>query len=115
MNGVAADEVVDHRRSERQAARIFAVANMAGFDVLDACFDAKLAYYLIRPSQIDPTVKLLVGLPNHPSYPSGHSCLTAAYGAVLAAAFPTEVARVQGLVRRPVCPACMAGCTPVRL
>ena len=82
--------IVAHHSSEREAARVLAVANMAGFDVLNACFDAKFAYYLIRPSQADPLINLPVGLPNHPSYPSGHSCITSAYATVLASAFPDE-------------------------
>jgi hypothetical protein len=98
MNGIAAEMAVAHHTSERETARVFAVANMAGFDVLNACFDAKLAYYLIRPTQADPFIKLPVGLPNHPSYPSGHSCITAAYATVLAAAFPDERSRLDAMV-----------------
>jgi membrane-associated phospholipid phosphatase len=37
-------------------------------------------------------------MPNHPSYPSGHSCLTGAFMAVLADAFPSERARLDGIV-----------------
>jgi membrane-associated phospholipid phosphatase len=98
LNGVAAEMIVAHHNSEREAARVFALANMAGFDVLNACFDAKFAYYLIRPSQADPNIKLPIGLPNHPSYTSGHSCITAAYTTVLAAAFPEESERLQAMV-----------------
>ena len=98
MNQVASEMIVDHRRTEREAAHVLATANMAGFDVLDACFDAKLAYFLIRPSQVDPLIKLPVGLPNHPSYPSGHSCITSAYATVLMDAFPEESDRLQALV-----------------
>ena len=98
LNGVAAEMIVAHHNSEREAARVFALANMAGFDVLNACFDAKFAYYLIRPSQADPNIKLPIGLPNHPSYTSGHSCITAAYATVLAAAFPEESERLQAMV-----------------
>jgi membrane-associated phospholipid phosphatase len=98
MNGIAAEMAVAHHSSEREAARVFAVANMAGFDVLNACFDAKLAYYLIRPTQADPMINLPLGLPNHPSYPSGHSCITAAYATVLAAAFPDERSRLDAMV-----------------
>ena len=98
MNEVASEMIVDHRRSEREGARILAVANMAGFDVLDACFDAKFAYYLIRPSQVDPLIKLPVGLPNHPSYPSGHSCITSAFATVLMTEFPQERDRLQAMV-----------------
>ena len=98
LNGVASEMIVAHHKSEREAARVFALANMAGFDVLNACFDAKLAYYLIRPSQADPAIKLPIGLPNHPSYPSGHSCITSAYATVLASVFPDESDRLQAMV-----------------
>jgi len=98
MNSVATEMIVAHHRSEREAARILALANMAGFDVANACFDAKFAYYLIRPSQVDPLINLPIGLPNHPSYPSGHSCITSAYATVLAHEFPVETERVQAMV-----------------
>ena len=98
LNGVASEMIVAHHKSEREAARVFALANMAGFDVLNACFDAKLAYYLIRPSQADPAIKLPIGLPNHPSYPSGHSCITSAYATVLASVFPDESDGLQAMV-----------------
>lgn len=97
MNGVAAELIVAHRRTERAAARILALANMAGFDATSACFDAKLAYYSIRPAQADSQIKLPVGLPNHPSYPSGHSCVTGAYATVLAAEFPQEGGRLRAM------------------
>lgn len=98
MNGVAAEMLVNRQRSDRDAAHLLALANMAGFDVANACFDAKLAYYFIRPSQADPLIKLPIGLPNHPSYPSGHSCFTAAYATVIASVFPEESARLTAMV-----------------
>jgi membrane-associated phospholipid phosphatase len=98
MNAIASEMIVSHHNSEREAARVLALANMAGFDVLNACFDAKLAYYFIRPSQADPLINLPIGLPNHPSYPSGHSCITAAYATVLASVFPDESGRLEGMV-----------------
>lgn len=98
LNGVASEMIVAHHNSEREAARVFALANMAGFDVLNACFDAKFAYYLIRPSQADPMIKLPIGLPNHPSYTSGHSCITSAYATVLASEFPDESLRLEAMV-----------------
>ena len=98
MNGVAADLLVQRSRSDREAARLLALANMAGFDVLNACFDAKFAYYFIRPSQADPQIKLPIGLPNHPSYPSGHSCITAAYATVIASAFPEQSDRLIAMI-----------------
>ena len=98
MNEIASEMIVSHRNSEREAARVLALANMADFDVLNACFDAKFAYYLIRPSQADPLIKLPIGLPNHPSYPSGHSCVTSAFATVLASVFPDESDRLHGMV-----------------
>jgi membrane-associated phospholipid phosphatase len=98
MNAIASEMILSHHSSEREAARVLALANMAGFDVLNACFDAKLAYYFIRPSQADPLINLPLGLPNHPSYPSGHSCITAAYATVLASMFPDERSRLEGMV-----------------
>ena len=98
MNSVAAEMIVQHHNSEREAARVLSLANMAAFDVLNACFDAKFAYYLIRPSQADAQIHLPIGLPNHPSYPSGHSCITSSYATILISAFPDERQRLLAMV-----------------
>ncbi|HZN96684.1 MAG TPA: phosphatase PAP2 family protein [Gemmatimonadales bacterium] len=90
QNEIATDLIVSHRRSEREAARILALANIAGFDALIGCWDAKFTYWYIRPWQVDPSIGLPIGAPNHPSYPSGHSCVTAAYSEILGQAFPDE-------------------------
>jgi hypothetical protein len=98
MNRRASEMIVSHRRTERDAARTLALMNIAGFDVSNACWDAKFAFYLIRPSQADPLLTLRVGLPNHPAYPSGHSCFTAAYATVLASEFPNETSVLDAIV-----------------
>jgi membrane-associated phospholipid phosphatase len=90
QNEIATDMIVSHRRSEREAAHILALANMAGFDALIGCWDSKFAYWYIRPWQVDASINFPIGKPNHPSYPSGHSCVTAAYSTVLGQAFPDE-------------------------
>lgn len=95
LNLIADDQIEAHRRTEREAARILAYANAAAFDAQIACFDAKFAYWFIRPSQADPAITLPIGLPNHPSYPSGHSCITTALTTVLAAALPSERDRLE--------------------
>jgi membrane-associated phospholipid phosphatase len=71
---------------------------MAGFDASIGCFDAKFAYWLVRPSTVDPAITLAVPLPNHPSYISGHSCNTASYAAVFADAFPSERGQLDAMV-----------------
>ena len=55
-----------------------------------ACWDSKYHYLVIRPWQADPTIAALVGYPNHPSYPSGHSCFSSASAEVLSFFFPAE-------------------------
>jgi membrane-associated phospholipid phosphatase len=94
-----ADEVIRaHRRTEREAARILAYANAAAFDAQIACWDSKLVYWYIRPSQADPAITLPIGLPNHPSYPSAHSCITGAIMSVLIDAFPSEREQLEGYI-----------------
>ena len=97
MNQLADEMIVAHRNAEREAARVFALANMAGFDGLNACFDAKFAYYLIRPWELDNSIPTRVGRPNHPAYPSGHSCITSAYASALASLFPSERSRLEAM------------------
>ena len=98
MNEIAAELVVAYNRSEREAARILALANMAGFDAMIGCWDAKFAYWLIRPWDADPGITTPIGKPNHPSYLSGHSCNTSSFATVLADAFPSERERLDGIV-----------------
>ena len=98
LNLVADDLIREHRSPELEAARILALANAAAFDAQIACWDAKFAYWLVRPSQADPAITMPIALPNHPSYPSGHSCITAAVMGVLASAFPQDRARLDAMV-----------------
>ncbi len=69
--------------------------NVAASDAIIACFDAKYHYWSIRPSQADTTIALAdsVGLPNFPSYPSGHACSAGAFDASLGHFFPQERAQ----------------------
>lgn len=90
FNGIATDLIDRYRRSEFEAAAILAYSNAAAFDAIVACFDTKFTYWFIRPSQADPSITLATGLPNHPSYPSAHSCETGAWQGILTIAFPRE-------------------------
>jgi hypothetical protein len=90
QNELATEMIVSHRRSERDAARILALANIAGFDALIGCWHSKFNYWYIRPWQADGLIATPIGRPNHPSYPSGHSCVTAAFSEVLGQTFPDE-------------------------
>jgi len=94
-----ADEIIRaHHRTEREAARILAYANAAAFDAQIACSGSKFTYWYIRPSQADPAITLPIGLPNHPSYPSAHSCITSGLMTVLADVFPSERERLEEII-----------------
>lgn len=82
---------------EMEATHMLAVLNMAMNDASIACFDAKYTYWLIRPSQADTTIALAISLPNHPSYPSSHSCTSGAGAAVIGTLYPGEAARVDAM------------------
>jgi hypothetical protein len=85
--------------NERRAARVLAVLHMAIMDASIGCYDAKYHYWYIRPYQADPAIKTAVKRPNFPSYPSAHSCLSAAAAGVLSAYFPPASDELRALVQ----------------
>ena len=87
-NAIAFDYVRSARMSEVRAARAFALLNMAMHDVAVGCWDSKYRYYSPRPAQLDPSIKTFIGLPNFPSYPSGHSTFSSAAATTLGYLFP---------------------------
>ncbi len=91
--------ILDHQLDVADAARFMAMIQVTYADALIACFDAKYHYAFWRPITAiraggtdgndatvgDPTWNtLLAGTPNHPEYPSAHSCVTPAAGIVVA-------------------------------
>ena len=87
-----------HHLDERQTSRMLALVHMATMDASIGCWDAKFAYWYIRPFQADPGITTPVGRPNFPSYPSAHSCLSAAGAGVLMGLFPEETNDLQAQV-----------------
>lgn len=96
-NEQATDLIHANRIDARRAAAMLATVNGAMMDALVACHDTKYTYWVPRPSQADPSIKAIIGVPNHPSYPSNHSCLSTAAADVLAHFFPGERKRLQGI------------------
>ena len=84
-----------------QNARLFGRLNIAMSDAMIGCWDAKYFYAYWRPvtaihlaaddgnplTDPDTSWSPLFTTPSHPEYPSGHSCLSGAAGAVLADEF----------------------------
>jgi membrane-associated phospholipid phosphatase len=91
--------------SEVRAARAFALLNMAMHDAAVACWRVKYKHFNPRPSQLDPSIRTSIGLPNFPAYPSGHSTFSAAAAGVLGYLFPSAAPRSR---RRPTRPGCRA-------
>ncbi len=91
--------VTDHDLNVVQAARFMGMISVVYADALIACFDAKYHFAFWRPITAiragdtdgnDATIgdaswsPLLPATPNHPEYPSAHSCITPAGGIVIA-------------------------------
>jgi membrane-associated phospholipid phosphatase len=82
-NAIAADAFVPMQMSEVRWARNLALLNMALMDASIACWDTKYLYFNPRPGQMDKRIKTVVGVPNFPSYTSGHSTFSGAAATVL--------------------------------
>ena len=90
MNGKAVELIRRYRRQDAEAARILFLVNSAAFDAAIGCFDAKFAYWYIRPNQADLGIRTVFPTPPHPAYPSAHSCFSGSITGVLSATFPNE-------------------------
>ena len=91
-NAIAADDFIKRNFSEVRWARNLALLNMAMMDAAIVCWDTKMTYFNPRPSQMNPSIKTYTGLPNFPSYISGHSTFSAAAATVLGYIIPERAA-----------------------
>jgi hypothetical protein len=98
-NALAFDQVYAGRQSEVRAARNFALLNMAMMDAAIGCWEAKYHYYVPRPSQADPEIKTLTGVPNFPAYTSGHSTFSATAATVLGHIFPDQASKFDDMAK----------------
>src|SRR5207253_6469464 len=103
-NDIAQEVAVAQNNTLVQNARLFALLNLDGADDQISCFDAKYTYNLWRPvtairaadtdgnpdTAADPNWTPFLVTPAHPSYNSGHSGISGAAAAVLAAFFGTD-------------------------
>ncbi|MFI7061907.1 vanadium-dependent haloperoxidase [Kribbella sp. NPDC050124] len=93
----------DRPLSLAEAARMLVLVHVSSGDALTACWEAKYHYSFWRPvhaiqradtdgnprTTADPSWQPLLGA-NHPDYPSGHACFTAAATRALQAYFHTD-------------------------
>lgn len=84
----AANAAIEAKFSEVRMARTLALVGTALMDAGIACWDTKYYYYTPRPQQFG--IKTSVGLPNFPSYTSGHSTFSSSAATVLSYIFPQK-------------------------
>jgi hypothetical protein len=80
-----------------RAARAFALLNMAMHDGAVGCWEVKYVYFNPRPTALDRSIKTVIGLPNFPSYTSGHSTFSSAADVVLSYLFPSHAADLDAM------------------
>lgn len=96
-NEITRTKLMEYNVAPDVAARVFAVMNVAFADAGVACWDAKYVYWYPRPAMADAEVKSVFPAPNHPSYPSAHSCFSTSAATVLARIFPQDAERLQAI------------------
>ncbi|MCS6973538.1 MAG: phosphatase PAP2 family protein [Cyclobacteriaceae bacterium] len=98
-NDIAAEYIAEAQFSEVRSARAFALLNMALHNAAVACWETKYFYFNPRPSQLDPSVKTLTGIPNFPSYTSGHSTFSGAAATILSYLFPAHQSKFNDMAK----------------
>ena len=97
-NQTAADYVAQNGMDELGATLVLALMHAAVFDAQIACWDAKYHYWMLRPYQANAEIATALAPPNHPAFPSGHSCVSAAAARVLQEFFPHRTNELDQLV-----------------
>ncbi|KYP15673.1 vanadium-dependent haloperoxidase [Flavihumibacter sp. CACIAM 22H1] len=87
-DAIAAEDFIKKDFSEVRWARNMALINMALMDAAIVCWDTKYFYFNPRPTQLDPSIKTLTGIPNFPAYISGHSTFSGAAATILGHIIP---------------------------
>jgi hypothetical protein len=98
-NYIAANDFVTQNWSEVRWARNMALLNMAEMDAAIECWYTKYYYFNPRPTQMDPLIRTLTGVPNFPSYISGHSMFSSAAATILGHIIPSRAAAYQSMAQ----------------
>lgn len=98
-NAIAAEDFATQNYSEVRFARNMALLNMAEMDAAIVCWDVKYHYFNPRPTQMDPSIKTLTGIPNFPAYISGHSTFSGAAAAILGYLLPNNASKYNAMAQ----------------
>lgn len=98
---LASKKMFEYRMSDDTpaVARIYAVLSTGYHEMAIAVFDAKYAYWGIRPSQYDTTYQPLIHTPPFPGYPSGHAAGAGSSSAILSYFFPSDAKEFEALAQ----------------
>jgi membrane-associated phospholipid phosphatase len=98
-DAIAAEDFINKNFSEVRWARNMALLNMSLMDAAIVCWDTKYFYFNPRPSQLNPAIKTLTGMPNFPSYVSGHSTFSGAAAAILGHIIPDRATAYDAMAK----------------
>ncbi len=96
-NREAGELIYEKQFNEIRSARAMALLNTAMQDAGISCWDTKYYYLLPRPTEVDRSITTSTGIPNFPSYTSGHSTFSAAGAEVLTYLFPDRATDLQAM------------------
>jgi hypothetical protein len=96
-NAIAAEDFIAENYSEVRWARNMALLNLTLMDAAVVCWDIKYHYFNPRPSQLEPSIKTLTGVPNFPSYVSGHSIFSGSASTLLSYLLPANAAKYSAM------------------
>jgi hypothetical protein len=99
-NAIAATDFIQQNFSEVRWARNMALLNMTLMDAAIVCWSTKYLYFNARPSQLDPSIKTVIGVPNFPSYISGHSVFSGAASTLLGHIIPSRAAAYTAMAQQ---------------
>lgn len=98
-NAIAAEDFITRNFSEVRWARNMALVNMALMDAAIVCWDTKNFYSNPRPTQMNPAIKTLTGIPNFQAYISGHSTFSGAAASILGYIIPERATAYQAMAQ----------------
>lgn len=98
-DAIAAEDFIGKNFSEVRWARNMALINMSLMDAAIVCWDTKYFYFNPRPTQLNPAIKTLTGIPNFPAYISGHSTFSAAAATILGYLIPERASAYDAMAK----------------
>lgn len=96
-NEIASTLITQYKLNDRDAAQIMHYLNGAVMDAGIGCWEVKYQHWLARPTMVDPQITIPegLGLPNFPSYTSGHATFSGAAARVLGHFFKKDADRLK--------------------